>query len=189
MSIIPHPKDTEQLKLEEGEEIVRIVRKHWFILFTKTASIVLSWILPFVFLWLFLSSSDVRVQLPQIADFYRPLTFFGGAWTLLVWIALFSMWTDYYLDMWIITTKRVIAIDQRGFFNRSVASFRLERLQDITVDIKGIIATLLDFGSVSADTASHSDVFVIRGAPNPREIKSLIQSFADKVANSPHIRI
>ncbi len=181
--------DTEQLKLEPEEAVLRLVRKHWFILLCRTAGIVFGGLAPLILITLILASDTGARLVPNIHLFYKPAVFFGTAWSLMVWMVLFGSWTDYYLDMWLITNKRVIAIDQRGFFNRSVASFRLERLQDITVDIRGIIPTLLDFGTVKADTASHSDVFVIRGAPRPREIKSLIQEHADQAVVAPHIRI
>ncbi len=181
--------DTEQLKLESAEKVLRVVRKHWFILFLHTASIVFGGLAPLLFIGYILVSDLNTHLIPSMDLYYRPIIFFSTAWVFIIWMVLFGSWTDYYLDMWLITNKRVIAIDQRGFFNRSVASFRLERLQDITVDIRGIIPTLLDFGTVKADTASHSDVFVIRGAPHPREIKSLIQEHADQAVVAPHIRI
>ena len=174
--------NTEQLKLEDGESIIRTVRKHWFILFTQTIGLALAGIAPLILASIIIPNTQLLPNITvDITLWYRPLVFFGTAWILVIWMMLAAVWTDYYLDMWIITTRRVIAVDQKGFFNRSVASFRLERLQDITVDINGLIPTLLDFGTINADTASHSDVFVIRGAPHPRDIKALIQEHADEV--------
>ncbi len=175
----------EQLKLDDDESIVRVVRKHWFILMVQIVSIIFLALAPFFLLgvmWV----SGVTATLPlDFSMWYSAAGFLGAAWLLISWMLLFNILTDYYLDMWIITNKRVITIDQRGFFNRSVASFRLERLQDITVEIKGIIATMLDFGTIKADTASHTDAFVIFGIPNPREIKSLIQENADRMLENP----
>ena len=93
---------------------------------------------------------------------------------------LFLIWTDYYLDLWTITNRRIIAIDQRGLFRRAVASFRYERLQDINIEINGFIATMLDFGELRAQTASaYRDAFEIKGIPHPRDIKALILRAAD----------
>jgi uncharacterized membrane protein YdbT with pleckstrin-like domain len=96
--------------------------------------------------------------------------------------------TDYYLDVWIITTERIVAIDQRGLFKRSIASVRLERLQNLDVTINGIIATMLDFGTLRVESAAHDHDFVIRGIPSPREIKSLILAQAEsRNASEPQI--
>ena len=90
------------------------------------------------------------------------------------------MWTNYYLDVWTITNKRLIAIDQHGLFHRETASFRLERLQDMNVEINGIIATFLDYGILEAQTAGgDDDKFRATGLPHPRELKSLILEASD----------
>lgn len=102
-------------------------------------------------------------------------------WLILSWMGFFSVWTNYYLDVWTITNKRLIAVDQRGLFNRSTGSFRLERLQDINVTIQGIIPTFLDYGNLEAETASNDKEFVARAIPKPQELKALILSAADAI--------
>ncbi len=170
----------EQLKLEDDEMIVKTVRKHWFILFAKTIGIAIFAIVPPILLFAGLIGAEYipnhRINTDAL---YGPTGFFSAAWFLVMWMMLFGIWTDYYLDMWIITTKRVIAIDQQGFFRRKVASFRLERLQNVTIDIFGIIATLLNFGHITAETAGNTEAFRISGVPDPRGIKALIQEHAD----------
>ncbi len=179
------PVNTELLKLEPNEMIQRTVRKHWFILFSRTFGIILAGLVPYILLAIFLSSDTLAALFSGAHVNSRLVSFFAGAWFLVVWMALFGIWTDYYLDMWIITNMRLIAIDQQGFFRRSVASFRFERLQDVTVEIHGFIPTLLDFGRIKADTAGHTDSFDIWGVLKPREIKSLIQEHADQVVMAP----
>jgi len=173
---------TEQLKLETGEEVVKQVRKHWFVLFVRTAGVVLMGVVPLIIVFVALPNAE---KLPNVSIdvslLYKPAIFFSAAWLLIVWMMLFGIWTDYYLDSWIVTTRRVIAIDQQGFFRRRVASFRLERLQNVTVDVRGIIATLLNFGHITAETAGNTEAFVIHGIPDPRGVKSLIQEHADEV--------
>jgi hypothetical protein len=93
---------------------------------------------------------------------------------------LAMIWTDHYLDIWVITSRRIININQVNLFRRQTASFQLERLQDITVEVSGIIETLLDFGTINAVTASgiHEE-FRARHLPKPQQIKSLILQAAD----------
>lgn len=172
----------EQLKLESGETIVKQVRKHWFILFIQTIGIVIMGIIPIPLVFIGLMGAETLPNLTlSIDELYGPAAFFLAAWCLVLWMTLFGIWTDYYLDNWIVTTKRVIAIDQQGFFKRKVASFRLERLQNVTIDVHGIIATLLNFGNITAETAGNTEAFIIRGIPDPRGVKALIQEHADEV--------
>jgi hypothetical protein len=95
-------------------------------------------------------------------------------------MAAFSTWTHYYLDLWIITDRRIIVVDQIHFFNRNVSMFRLERLQDIEFKINGVIPTLLNFGTVQAQTAgAHESNFKTTGLPDPRGLQALIQKAMD----------
>ena len=176
--------NTELIKLDADETILSTVRKHWFILFRQVAGIVTVGLLPFILLIIFASSETVEKIFSEVHFAGSTISFILGAWLSIILITLFGIWTDYYLDLWIITNKRIISIDQQGFFRRSVASFRFERLQDITVDIKGFIETLLDFGRIKADTAGH-EPFIISGIPNPRGIKSLIFEHADQEVFAP----
>ena len=106
--------------------------------------------------------------------------FILASWSLLVLMLGFMAWTHYYLDLWIITDRRIITIDQVHFFNRKVSSFRLERLQDIKVSINGIIPTFLNFGTLRAQTASALESnFMSSGLPDPREIQATIQRATD----------
>lgn len=95
-------------------------------------------------------------------------------WLLILWILLFIMWTNYYLDMLILTDKKVIRVEQNALFSREMSSFRLDRLQDITVEVNGIIATVLNFGTVYIETAGEKEEFVMRGVGHPYEVKNKI---------------
>ena len=78
--------------------------------------------------------------------FNGPVIIFGlSVWILFSIMTGFAIWTHYYLDLWIVTDRRIISVDQIHFFNRNVAIFRLERLQDIEYKIKGILPTFLNF--------------------------------------------
>ncbi len=76
--------------------------------------------------------------------------------------------------MWVITNKRLIDVEQFGFFHREVSTLRMEQIQDITVETRGIVATLLNFGNIHVQSAAESREFTIRGIPNPKKIKELI---------------
>lgn len=95
-------------------------------------------------------------------------------WLLVLWIIFFIEWTDYYLDLWIISDRRVIDMEQKGFFHREVTSFTYEQIQDITVETRGIIETILKFGTLHIQTAGHLRDIKIRDAHRPEEARSLI---------------
>jgi len=170
---------TEKIQLDDDEDILIQVRKHWFILASQILGVLIMGMFPTTAYFVFVNFAHIDASL---IDPYIPflITLFS-AWLLIVWMMLFRVWTNYYLDIWTITNKRLIAVDQRGLFNRNTGSFRLERLQDINVSIRGIIATFLDYGDLEAETASNDREFVARNIPKPQELKALIMSASDAV--------
>ena len=75
-------------------------------------------------------------------------------------------------------------MEQHGFFRREIASFRLERLQDVTTEVRGIVATFLKYGDVHVQTAGTDREFVFKYAANPKEVKEKILTEHDRIIDS-----
>ena len=176
----------ERIKLEDDEEILLTVRKHWWIIVTRVATVLFLAILPLVLFSLVRSVTTESVAISStledlLTQYDQLLTFFYLAWLLFCWILLANYFTDHYLDLWTITNRRIVSIDQRGFFSRFLSSFRLERLQDMNIEVTGIIPTLLNFGTIEAQTAGGSnEEFKTDHMPDPRGLKALIINAADE---------
>jgi len=162
------------IQLGEGEEILTIVRRHWFHLAVEGFVIILVFIALFAVLGIFDSIlfSTARTSSAPFALSLFVLSFVG----LLLWMRFFSSWSDHWLDAWVITNKRIIDIEQNGFFSRTVSSFPLDRIQDVTCDISGIIAMWLKFGDIRLQTASISDDLIMRQVSFPEDVKEHIIS-------------
>jgi uncharacterized membrane protein YdbT with pleckstrin-like domain len=162
------------IQLGEGEEILTIVRRHWFSLAVEGFVIVLTFSALFVGLGIFdsvvISNSRVDASSATFSLSLFTLSFVG----LFLWMRFFSAWSDHWLDAWVITNKRVIDIEQRGFFRRTISSFPLDRIQDVTCDTSGVIAMWLHFGDVRIQTASISDDLIMRQVGFPEEVKEHI---------------
>lgn len=166
----------EKIQLDDDEHILLQVRKHWFVLATHVCTIVCAAFVPLLF-FACISYTNIFSHLTALNT--PLLTSLYTAWLILLWMALFSIWTNYYLDIWIVTNKRLIAVDQHNFFSRTMSSFRLERMQDISVSVHGIIATFLDYGTLEIQTAGTEDRFKVTGIPSPGDIKALIVNSSD----------
>jgi len=95
-------------------------------------------------------------------------------WLLLVWIAGFMIWTDYYLDVLILTNKKIVDIEQQGLFAREVSSLPLGKIQDVTVGTQGILATFFHFGNLKIQTAGASPEIIVRYLRDPSGVKEEI---------------
>jgi len=156
--------------LESGEEIIMTVNKHWFVFVGSVISLLLFIILPLVIIAIFSATPQKETG----GTGSSPILFFIGLWYLVVWIFFFIKWTDYYLDLFILTNRRVIYISQKGLFSRRISSSRLDRVQDVSAEVTGMMETFLDYGDVHVQTAGEEKEFVLRGLPNPSLIKDKI---------------
>lgn len=180
----------ERIRLEPEEEVLKVVRKHWFVIVAELFGTFLMLLFPFFILFVIaLFPNSLLSTEIGLADYTKLITFSIAGWSILTLMAGFATWTHYYLDLWIITDRRIIVVDQIHFFNRNVSIFRLERLQDIEFTIKGLIPTLLSFGTIQAQTAgAHESNFKTAGLPDPRELQATIQKAMDERLAVLHIR-
>lgn len=86
---------------------------------------------------------------------------------LFILLFIYHAWVDYYLDTWIITSERVVAMEQKGLFNRAVSELRLNRIQDVSSEVRGLLPTFFKYGTVHVQTASESDKFIFSEVPHP----------------------
>jgi uncharacterized membrane protein YdbT with pleckstrin-like domain len=169
------------IDLFKDEQIHAIVRKHWFILLKNTIGTFIFFLIPFIIYMVFPKegitlSPEMIIPAPSLS--VNLIIFLSTAWTIFWWLRLSALWTDYYLDTWIITNERVIDIEQKGFFSRQISSFRIDRIQDVTIDVHGLLATLLHFGNIHVQTAGTKQEFVIQGIPHPDKLKDQIATLA-----------
>lgn len=179
----------DKIQLEKDEHVLVEARKHWFVIAVELLTVAFVALTPFLLLGFLsaskgmLSSAGVIIQMDG-----NVITFACAAWLLVCVISGFTIWTHYYLDLWLVTDHRIISVDQIHFFNRSVAIFRMERLQDIEYQINGLLPTFLNFGTISAQTAGHHDHnFRATGMPDPRGLQATIQGAMDRRLRELHI--
>ncbi len=171
-------------KLESGENIIKIVRRHYFVILPMISMLMIFALLPIAVQVLIVSDfSPLNHNLKiLIQDFVFKWKAFGySLWLLILWVVFFIEWTDYYLDIWIITDRRIIDVEQLGFFHREVTSFKFEQIQDITIETKGLIETLFKFGTLHIQTAGHSRDIIIKDAHRPEDARSLILDLSQKI--------
>ncbi len=168
---------------EEGEEILKVLRRHYFVILPLIFGVLFLSVAPLL-IYAFLLSGFIPFDqgfidfLVQFATHYKVFAY--SLWLLTLWIFFFIEWTDYYLDSWVITNKHILDIEQRGFFHREVISFRYEQIQDITVETRGFLETMLKFGTLHIQTAGESKQILIRDAHEPEVARALILKLQEK---------
>lgn len=163
------------IKLEEGEKLMLEGRKHWFIACAHIFGFFASAAIPSVIVFA-AGKFDFTVGIINTGgkELVYVIYFFSFIWVLFMWIFLFINLTNYYLDVWRVTSKRLIDIEQKGLFHRDEAMLRLENIQDVAIVSRGIIQTLFKFGSIRAQTSGETREFIMRNIANPKKIKEVI---------------
>lgn len=161
----------------DGEEIVKIVRRDFFILFKRMLMFMLMAVLPFAFFYLMITAN---LGLLENEIIYPILVLSTSAYYLFIWLFFFFSFIDYYLDVWIITNKRIIDIEQRGFFSRVIAEHKLFRIQDVTSEVNGAIPTILKYGDVFIQTAGTKQRVQFKEIPDPDGVRDLVIKLVQK---------
>lgn len=55
---------------------------------------------------------------------------------------------SHYFTAFVMTDSRVVEVDQKGFFNRSVCEVSYDKIQDVTYQSKGVLAALFKLGDI-----------------------------------------
>ncbi|MBI5654829.1 PH domain-containing protein [Candidatus Uhrbacteria bacterium] len=103
----------------------------------------------------------------------------GTAFFLFGILFAFQMFVEYWLDVFILTERRILDIDQRGLFSRTVSELRLYRTQDVTAEVKGMLHTILDYGNVYIQTAGEIERFHFEEIPHPNHVAKLILELSE----------
>lgn len=166
-------KKTEKFHLgqiKDTEQVIRIIHRHWFDILQQFLIVFLIILLLagglFVFPAMFPSFQD--------EDFSVLFFFMESLLAIFVWIFSFLIFIDYYFDVWIITSERIINIEQKGLFVRHVSELKFSKIQDVTTEVEGLIPTILNYGDVHIQTAAEEAKFIFRHVGDPYKIKETI---------------
>lgn len=164
------------IKLSENEHIISISRRHWWILAEKSIAILFLALVP---LFTYIVWGFTALQIPALTEknilTINSFLLFGSAiFYLFLWLYFAILFIDYYLDLWIITTMRILDIEQKGLFNREVTECYISKIEDMTVEIKGILPTFLNYGDLYLKTASEKGELIFRQISDPNRIKNIV---------------
>jgi len=162
-------------KNKNKEVLVMFLRRHWLNLLGKLLPVILMVLFIFILYFILIPLSGI-VFTPNEWGMIRFVT---AIVSVFIWAFLFVKLVDYYLDIWIITDRRIVNIEQKGLFRREVSELRIMNVQDVTTDIRGIIPTLFDYGDLYVQTAAKRERFLFRRIPKPGVVKDIIVILSD----------
>ena len=172
---LPAPQPKVPFPLQQNEQVIRVVRRHWWFLWPYTFWLAIVALAPIgVAYWL--------LDVIGIADdlgwfFWIPALLWLGYWGIR---ALFN-WYRYQNDIWVVTNQRIIDVFRTNPFNKRVTTADLVNIQDMRVERRGITATMLGYSDLICSTAgTDTGRFEISGVPQAEDLQLLIDRERDR---------
>lgn len=154
---------------KDYERTIKIYRRHWIALFLHIVAFAIEIVLPIVVVRTLLPSFPGLLTHPIAEPLFVLL---GSCYALGIWLLFFHNFLDYYLDTWIVTNERLVHVEQKGFFSRMIVELRFYRVQDVTSEAHGILATFFGYGTIAVQTAGASTHFVMKQIPHAHAVAS-----------------
>jgi uncharacterized membrane protein YdbT with pleckstrin-like domain len=160
------------IQLGEGEKVISVIHRNWFHIAKQYFAVFL---MAAVFFGALIS---VPILFPAAfgSEVLTVIAFLKNLFLLGLWIYGFIIWIDYYFDIWIMTDKRVINIEQKGLFMRSISELNYAKIQDVTAEVHGFLETVINYGDVQVQTAGEQERFIFRTVSDPNHIKDVIMT-------------
>jgi len=170
---------------KKRNEVVKFVfRKHW---------IIHLWALLRFF---FIGFSPIILFLMLTLKFFKDFSDKNFLFIIvfLIFLLIFALqyayitWINDELDIIIITNERIVDITQVTFLNRNIAEAPLVQIQDVKGIVKGLLGTVLHFGTIRITTANQKTTLDIDTVPNPIEISRDILSYVQATVRGKKIK-
>lgn len=165
----------------EDEKTLIFIRRHWISFLLWIVILIVMSVLPLLFL-------IGAFYFDRIGDIHGETLVISSA-TVAMYLmfinALFlTAWIEHYLDVSIITTDRLLNIQQVGLFNRRVSELSMLRVQDVSAQMRGYLQTFFQFGTVVVETAGEAPNFVMHNVPRPHVVANTILAIHDRLIHS-----
>ncbi len=162
------------------EDIVLIVREHWFFLISR----ILVWLVFVAILFAFDKYAPIYAPNIMNEPIVNYINLFKNIYMIFLILGLFMLWTLYYLNIQIVTNKRILDINQASVFSQKISELTLPNIEDVSSEVTGFLGTILAYGRVEVQTAGERENFIFDKVPDPHEIEKLIFSLLDKSEQS-----
>lgn len=167
------------VQLQPGEQVVLLVRRHWFFLAAPLALTLLALVIPPAVLLGLVGGTDGPGTVDTI------VTVAALLYAAALAVRAYFVWYGWVHDVWIITNQRLIDGQKRDWFHEEVSTADLQHVQDIALDRHGFLATILKFGDLRVQTAAEIADFILRKIPRPQEVLAVLDQTRDAARRAP----
>jgi hypothetical protein len=159
----------EAKNLRPWEKKVKTIKVHWI-------AYVILWVQIFFVL---LVSILFCIIIKSVAIDFLLIT--------LLWlissVVLYIEWLNYELDLLIVTTNRIIWVEQISFLNRTVSETNLNQIVEVNSKTKWFFANIFNYWDIFIQTAGNKTTISIKMCPNAtheaRAILNIVETYKE----------
>jgi hypothetical protein len=175
-AFIKNPEKISYDGKDNDEQILYIVRKSRLLLIPHFTALIVAALAPGYLLPLVISFI-IGNGLFFNDGFVTAVTIF---WYLMILGYLLMVFINWYFNVLIVTTKKVVDIDVHGLLYKNISEAALRNIEDVTSTVKGTFGTIFNIGEVFVQTAGEEREFEFKGMGNPSHIRDIV---SDLVSN------
>ncbi len=163
------PKRVRFFDKTEDEEALVVLRRHPLV---KIPPLIL-----FLAMFLVASLTVSFGWLDSLSSGLRTMTVYG--WLVLAFLIGWSAFLNWYFNVSIISNKRIINVDFHDLIYREVSDANLDKIQDVTHNMGGLLGIIFNFGNVYVQTAGSKPQIEFLKVPRPAEVASTLRKLRE----------
>ncbi len=103
------------------------------------------------------------------------------SWYLLTMAYALEHFLGWYFNVYLVTTKRVVDIDFYNLIYKQVSDANLDKIQDLTYNMGGVVRTVFNYGDVRIQTAAEIAEFEFDAVPSPDKVVKIMEDLTNKI--------
>ena len=148
-----------------GEQIRLLIRKHWIVDVKIALTLLVIGFFPLVLA----TTIEFYTWRGEFNDTFLTVLLGFTLYFLVILIIAYIKWLDEELDIIIATDERIVSHEQLDVFHRKISEANIAQIQDVSGIQKGLLQSLLHFGTLEIQTSASDVFFIIKYVSKPYE--------------------
>ena len=161
---------------QDDEQVLLVAHKHWASMLGEAALTVVPGL---TILWLLILLRGLPLTLAD-ASVHAIITLLVPFCFLTLWTILAIQWTNYYLEMFVVTDRHIFYTTQVNFTERTVSQWNIHDVSHATVHVGGLIESFFNYGSLTIEGREEYNAVTIGGIPDPEYVAAVILKQDDR---------
>ncbi len=97
------------------------------------------------------------------------------AWYLVATAFILENFFSWFFNVQIVTDERIVDIDFHNLIYREVSETKVDKIQDVTYKLGGVVRSLFNYGDIYIQTAGTVPNFEFLAVPRPEQVTRVLQ--------------